>query len=423
MMDLQRLDIGNALYYVELKSNGHRPLFAERSGFSAFIDLLTNLEQQTGSRVIAHCLLQDTVYLVIQNGAEPLLQSTRYLTEQYTQFAQEQWRHHGSLFNKHHHWLLLEPSRYLLPCIQYLHHRPVAMGLVAEASIYPWSSLQSYSGENPQPWLHASALQQFTGLATVRRNTHLECLNQPPSEPMNLQQGNHPDVWALASDTFIQHLLQRNCQATPAPTLEWLTTQVCDRHHITREDLSLRQGHRRYLEVRAEIAALALELANQEPVEAAPNEAEPDIETEAEPHIETTQDSILESDEKPAQDPETAFSDKGLDDLNNGISDDDGELLPITAALAQAIESQLETSMAILAPQILTLKETRPHYLHGLYLDLRRQWRQHESRDIQNETEDSAALDDSIHPHSSAPQSSPEETDCSTAEESSSISD
>ncbi len=341
MMDLQRLDIGNALYYVELKSNGHRPLFPERSGFSAFIDLLAGLEKQTNSSVIAHCLLQDTVYLVMQNGDKPLTQSTRYLSEQYTLFAQKQWHHHGSLFNKHHHCLLLEPSRYLLPCIQYLHHKPVAMGLVAEASIYPWSSLQSYNGEAPLPWLHSSALQQFTGLATVRRSTHLNYLNQPPSEPLNLQQGNHSEVWALASDAFVQHLLQRHRENTPRPSIEWLQAQLCDRHHITHADLKLRKGHRRYLEIRAEIAAVALEFYKEfelnDALDTTPDVAAGQVDSNCDAPINTNP--------------------------------------PIEEALKTAIESQLDTDITLLTPQILTLKETRPHYLHGLYLELRRQWR------------------------------------------------
>lgn len=338
MMDLQRLDIGNALYYVELKSNGHRPLFAERSGFSAFIDLLAELDSHTHAKIIAYCLLQDTVYLIVQNGQSPLIQTTRHITDQYTLFAQKQWNHHGSLFNKYHHSLLLEPSRFLLPCVQYVHQRPVAMGLVAEASIYPWSSLQSYIGESSNAWLDTSALQQFTGLATLRRSTHLECLNQAPTETLNLQQGNHSEVWALASDGFIQNLLHRQSKSATPPTLDWLTQEICDRHHISLSDLNLRHGHRRYLEVRAEIAALMLEF-----------------------HIETdTQDTEIQN----------------TDTTTEPIQIDcDEDITAPTQELIRALEDKLGTSMDLLQPLVLTLRETRTHYLHGLYLDLRKQWR------------------------------------------------
>ncbi len=382
MMDLQRLDIRNALYYVELKSNGHRPLFAERSGFSAFIDLLADLEIHTSSKVIAYCLLQDTVYLVIQNGEKPLQTTTRYITEQYTLFAQKEWNHHGSLFNKHHHCLLLEPSRYLLPCIQYVHHQPVSMGLVAEASIYPWSSLQSYIGEASQVWLHTPALQQFTGLATVRRNTHLECLTQPPTQTLNLQQGNHAEVWALAGDAFVQRLLQRHRKNITAPTVEWLTQQLCDRHQITHSDLNLRHGHRRYLEIRAEIAALTVEFSEQ-------------ITTSSTPNLE-----------------------EASDDQQDTRSRAD---IAITQELKRAIEDHLETSMELLAPQILTLRETRAHYLHGLYLDLRRQWQQLETLDTTNQTASSVTEHSSDEPKTTEERS--QETSDSTIEESSSVGD
>ena len=389
MMDLQRLDIGNALYYVELKSNGHRPLFAERSGFSAFIDLLAELESHTHAKIIAYCLLQDTVYLIVQNGEAPLIQTTRHITDQYTLFAQKQWNHHGSLFNKHHHSLLLEPSRFLLPCVQSVHQRPVAMGLVAEASIYPWSSLQSYIGESSQAWLATSALQQFTGLATLRRSTHLECLNQAPTEPLNLQHGNHSEVWALAGDGFIQNLLHRQRRSTPPPTLDWLTQQICDRHHITLSDLNLRHGHRRHLEVRAEIAALMLEF-----------------------HTETdTQNTDTQSTDTQTEPTQTSC---------------EQESFPLTETLTRALEDKLGTSVDLLQPLILTLRETRTHYLHGLYLDLRKQWHQsinNEDDGLNANEEGPSDLDTRQADVDSSSVQTPQETDDSTTEESPSLSD
>lgn len=338
MMDLQRLDIGNALYYVELKSNGHRPLFSERSGFSAFVELLANLEERSGATTIAYCLLQDSIHLIVQNGGQPLQSSTQALMQEYTQFTQQQWKHHGSLFHKHPHSLLLEPSRYLLPCIQYIHQRPVEMGLVAEASIYPWSSLQAYTGEQPQAWLNTTALQQFTGLALHRRNSHLNCLSQPPTQTLDLQQGNHSQVWALAGNDFIERLLNRSQGEAELPNGQWLQQQLCEHHHIEPCDLNLRHGHRRHLEIRAEIAALFLEF-----------------------HAADRNGAAQPQEPKPVAPSAEEFAHEAAETV-------------VDKALKLQLEALLAIPFELLQPLILTLRETRANYLHTLYLHLKAQW-------------------------------------------------
>lgn len=266
MTDLQRLNVPNALYYVELTGNGHRPLFIEREGFSAFLDCLKALHDSDGAIITAYCLLQDSVHLVIQCPQTDILSAAQKLKKSYTQYAQQQWHHHGSIFHKHVHTLIVEPSRYLLPLIQQIHYRPVDMGLVAEASIYPWSSLTSYLSMSAPTWLDTDTLMRHCGLKIGHRRTHTDYLKQPPAQPLDWHRGNHHAVWALASDTHL-NLFQQPTQdaAAQLPPLQWLTEQVCQSHHITPRDLTLRQGHRRYREIMAIIAYLAKHISNIEP--------------------------------------------------------------------------------------------------------------------------------------------------------------
>lgn len=322
MIDLQRLDIENALYFVELKSNGHRPLFSERDGFTAFVDILAHLSEHTGSQPIAYCLQQDSVQLILRNGADGISATTQHITQSYTQYAQNQWRHHGSLFHKQAHSLVLEPSRYLLPVMQHVHHQPVAMGLVAEASIYPWSSLQTYTGESTQPWIDCHALQQHAGLSLHRRQLHRDYLNQPPSEPLDLLQGNHSQVWALASDSFVQQLLQRQLEPqkvlTPPP-LAWIVQFICDQHQLRLPDLKLSHGQRRLQEIKAEIAFLYL-------------------------------------DQNPPEQPTSKASEELPDNL---------EL---------QLQAYFGRSSFPLAPSLVTLADTRPQHLHTLATVLKQKW-------------------------------------------------
>lgn len=265
-MTKQRLDIANALYYVELKSNGQRTLFPHRSLFGECLQLLSQLHNKTGSSIIGYCFLQSSIHLVLRAGntsAEAELgaqDSAQTLALEYTKLYNQFHERHGSVFHKYIACVLLEPRIYLADVIKQLHRLPVEQGLVACPSIYPWSSHNGYTGEDSLTWLDTETLlNQLSRQRASKVRRYELFMHATPPEELPLAQGNHEHYRALASDGYIEKLLNAPSQSPPilTPTLAWLRDQVCEEYTLTPQDLALWRRHRLGSEVKSAITLLA----------------------------------------------------------------------------------------------------------------------------------------------------------------------
>jgi len=256
----QRLDLPHALYYVELKSNGQRTLFPERSLFAEFIQLLSRLKHDTDSTVLGYCLLQGSVHLVLEAGEQGIQSTAQTLEQQYTQIYNDFHDRHGSVFHKYTPCVLLEPRRYLAPVIKQIHELPVQKGLVANSAIYPWSSHSGYAGSQALPWLDTARLLNQLSQQRAKKNRRYELFMRAVSQStLELAQGNHPSYRALASSDYIDKLLATDSEAhSPLiPTLEWLQEQVCAEFQLNPNSLKLWRRHRLNREIKAIIVLLA----------------------------------------------------------------------------------------------------------------------------------------------------------------------
>jgi len=276
----QRLDLPHALYYVELKSNGQRTLFPDRSLFGEFIQLLSQLQSTTGSKVLCYSLLQSSVHLVLEAGNEGIQSSAQILEQQYTQIYNDFLDRHGSVFHKYTPCVLLEPRRYLAPVIKQIHVLAVQQGLVATSDIYPWSSHNGYTGSQPCAWLDTSRLLNQLSQQRASKLRRYELFMKATNlTNLELAQGNHTTHRALASREYIDKLLSTAPAPSTAlvPTLAWLQEQVCSEYQLGSGELKLWRRHRLNREIKSVITLLAHTLgtatiedcaaALQEPVE------------------------------------------------------------------------------------------------------------------------------------------------------------
>jgi len=276
----QRLDLPHALYYVELKSNGQRTLFPDRSLFGDFVQLLSQLQSDTGSQVLGYSLLQGSVHLVLEAGEQGIQATAQALEQSYTQVYNNFHDRHGSVFHKYTPCVLLEPRLYLAPVIKQIHEFAVQQGLVATPAIYPWSSHNSYTGSQPLAWLNTSRLLNQLSQQRASKIRRYELFMRAESQSnLELAQGNHPTYRALASSGYIDKLLTSEPEAdTPLiPTLDWLQEQICAEYQLSPSGLKLWRRHRINSEIKAIITLLAQVFASatledcaaalQEPVE------------------------------------------------------------------------------------------------------------------------------------------------------------
>ncbi len=52
----------------------------------------------------------------------------------------------GHLWENRFQSRIIQGDKYILECLDYIHHNPVKAGIVAEAKDYPWSSYFVYCG-------------------------------------------------------------------------------------------------------------------------------------------------------------------------------------------------------------------------------------------------------------------------------------
>lgn len=264
-----RLDVGGETYYVQLQGQGLSPLFQQRDDYSVFLNYLANAAQQECMQVLAYCLLNQSIHLLVRSPVESPNQHSTYtfmrqLNSQYTQYYNEKQQRHGSVFQAQFSCTLIEPQYYLAKAIAMLHRLPLQYGLVADASIYPWSSHNDYLSYNQEKrnWLDTTTgLQIIAKQRSAQQRLYqnfIDHVSQHELDTIDWNHGHHPDYFALASQRYIDNLgLDSSAAATKKPTLALLTLAVCREYGMKPRELLQQQRHRLRLDVCAQIVSLA----------------------------------------------------------------------------------------------------------------------------------------------------------------------
>lgn len=264
-----RLDIAGEIYYIQLQGQSLYPLFLQRDDYAMFLEYLARAAGQEHTQVLAYCLLNQSVHLLIRSPQQNLSDHSTYtfmrqINSEYTRYYNEQQQRHGSVFQPQFSCTLLESQRYLSSAIAMLHRLPLQYGLVAHASIYPWSSHNSYLINNNE---NATWLDTQTGLRLIARQrsaqqrryqNFIDNARQDELDRIDWNQGNHPLYFALASAKYINSLaIDPSTTPTKKTTLALLTLAVCREYGIKPKELLQQQRHRLKLDVCAQIIKLA----------------------------------------------------------------------------------------------------------------------------------------------------------------------
>lgn len=272
----------DTIHYLQFNSHGQRPLFAQRSDYRELLALFDqlHLEQQKSNSALttlAFCLLPHSIHWVIKTPeafARPIGQQ---LQQAYTHIYNQQQQRNGSLFHPHMVCQLVEPQRYLSDLVRQMHYLPVTEKLVADPSIYPWSSHSYYLNSQQISLDWFDTLPLFNRVARQRAHPlrrYSQYMAQPPRSMTLIQPGvdlqdpiasldnMQPCQTTLASETY-KTQIESMQQPTPPSgelTLQMLIEEVCKAYGVSRKDLQLWRRHRLTHEVKSAISALALDM-------------------------------------------------------------------------------------------------------------------------------------------------------------------
>lgn len=140
-----RVRAASGYYHVVTRGNGRQRIFEDDGDRRAFVETLGRFAAGDGVAVIAWCLMDNHVHLLVRMRLEELSELMRALGSAYASFFNRRHDRVGHLFQDRFRSEPVESEAYLLTVVRYIHQNPVAAGL-APSCEYRWSSYRAYLG-------------------------------------------------------------------------------------------------------------------------------------------------------------------------------------------------------------------------------------------------------------------------------------
>ncbi len=212
MARLPRLTVPGYPHHVIQRGNNRQPIFLSDADRQRMLELIEEQARELEVAVHAYVLMDNHVHLLLTPGAEDSLSRLmQAVGRRYVRYFNDRHGRSGTLWEGRYRSTLIEPERYLLPCMAYLDLNPVRAGLVAQARDYPWSSHAHYAGlrvdrmVTPHPLYWALGNTPFAREAAYAQQVQ-------EGVPAPLQQAITDAVlqgWALGSADFVAQLQKK----------------------------------------------------------------------------------------------------------------------------------------------------------------------------------------------------------------------
>ena len=122
-------------------------LFEDREDYQFFLSLLERFCQETEIKMIAYCLMDNHVHLLILDRNRNTSLFMKKLEVTYAKYYNEKYERAGHLFQNRYHNINIDNERSLLAVFRYILNNPVKAG-ICPASLYKWSSYRLYGSKD-----------------------------------------------------------------------------------------------------------------------------------------------------------------------------------------------------------------------------------------------------------------------------------
>lgn len=241
---------GPGVYYLGLKGTRNQAIFQSVFEYDYAIQRLSHLE---GCTLLAYTLFDDEIHCVLYTERDwPLVFDD--IREAFVQLNHKLWDSTKPVLSEHGTILMVDEPAWLQDLVIHLHQLPVIRRLVADPSVYAWSSDQYYRSHTPPSWLDTGRMLNFLCETRHQRaQRYSAVMAQTDLIHIDLTHGTHPTYLALAREAFVEyHLRQTGVIATPRSPEELNRLKqdalklVAERFDITVESLCDRLFRRQY---------------------------------------------------------------------------------------------------------------------------------------------------------------------------------
>ena len=137
----------SGFYHVILRGNGRQLIFEDNADRRVFLDLLARRAADAGISILAWCLMENHVHLVLEDPTQSLSEMMQRLSGDYAQRFNRRTGHVGHVFENRFKSSAIDSEAYLLQAVRYVHDNPDNAG-ICPAHEYPWSSYHEYVGSS-----------------------------------------------------------------------------------------------------------------------------------------------------------------------------------------------------------------------------------------------------------------------------------
>lgn len=190
----------SGFYHVMLRGNGRQLIFEDDADRREFLSCLDNAIEREGVSLIAWCLMDNHVHLIIDDPHDRLSTVMYRIGMKYAMYFNNRHQREGHLFEGRFKSSPIESDEYLVQAVRYVLNNPVAAG-ISTLEDYRWSSYAEYCGErgltNTKPILDMfSSVEDFVSF----------CREGAPVFDGKLEFDNVPDqlVKEVATNIAIQ---------------------------------------------------------------------------------------------------------------------------------------------------------------------------------------------------------------------------
>ena len=129
--------------HIIVRGNGKQILFEDDSDRKTYLSLLQKYSAETGIDILAYCLMDNHVHLLVRDAAGTVSVFMKKLGVSYVQFYNTKYERTGHLFQDRYKSEVIDNDSYLLTVYRYILNNPVKAG-ICSAEEYPWSSYREY---------------------------------------------------------------------------------------------------------------------------------------------------------------------------------------------------------------------------------------------------------------------------------------
>jgi hypothetical protein len=207
-------------YYVALHSVPNRRIITTRAELRSMLALLRATLRRKHARLHAGYIGEREAHFALQTGQVSLSVITGSFQHEYARLFNRTHHERGSLFRLHHHELLIQQQKYLVPLAHYIHWiRRLEAPHDYQDGLW-WSSDSVYRGSKRQDWVTTNVVLRMLTRGAYSRELQEEAYRKlfdqapSPSYVRSFRHGSARDRRLLGDNQFMGEVARRTGQSS-----------------------------------------------------------------------------------------------------------------------------------------------------------------------------------------------------------------